>query len=176
MNFYDDEWFSLFDRNLLKINYKNSKDLKRARKLRALLNQLKLHLVFQKDLLFLHQHFHAQTQESWKVTKEPNLLQVSWIPLSVLKTLTQKQSNLVIKFLKRWMLLLVNNTTQPIWLLNACHQFQNPIMAQFCKTASKTQERINLWLQTMLMSKAPTQDTWENQMDVFSITEKFKLL
>ena len=166
----------LFDRNLLKINYKNSKDLKKARKLQAQLSQLKLHLVFPKDLLLLRQHFQSLTQESWKVMREPNLLQASWIPLSVLKTLTQKQLNLVIKYLKRWLLLLINNMTQHIWLLNACHQFQNPIMAQFCRTILKTQERINLWLQTMLMSKAPIQGTWENQMDVFSITEEFKLL
>ena len=168
-----ENWCLFLYRNWLKINYRNSKDHKKVRKFQAQLSQLKLHQVYQRDLQHLHQHFQPQTQESWKVTKEPNLLQVSWIPLSVLKKQTRRQLNLVTKYLKRWLLLLINNMTQHIWLLNACHQFQNPIMALFCKTALRTQERISLWSLTMLTSKAPIQDTWENQMDAFSTIENF---
>ena len=165
--------FNFFScRNWLKTNYKNSKDHKKTRKSQAQLNKLKLHQVCRKDRLLLHQHFHARTQESWKVMREPNLSQASWIPLSVLKRQMPRRLNLAIKYRKRWLLSLTNNMIQPIWLLNACLQFQNPIMAPSFKTTLKTQERINSWLQTMLTSKAPTQGTWENQMDAFSTIER----
>ena len=144
------------------------RDLRKEIKNQVQLSQQRHH---QLDLLLNLQLFHVQTPESWKVMKELNLLQASWIQHSAQKEQTLRLLKSVIKYKKRLMPLLLNKWTHNIWQLNAYHQFQKAIMGLLCKTILRTQERINLSLQMMLMSRVPIQATWESQMDVFSTIE-----